>query len=191
MQQGGKCKFINCDSERETYLEFEQWLCTCNRDGCRWKIDGWAFEPIDFIDPVTQCAGLQGARGGHDKSWAWVDGRRSFSTLASEVTDWDLHDICYDPTVSSGAYFHAETYSLDEIAGARTYGRVVELDDGILACQFSKGSNILENRLIYVQLATKPGAMTWASSERFYMYRISQAGFHNGCFLIDLYVILL
>ena len=191
MQQNGKCKLINCDSESTRMMDLDQWVCNCKSNGdCRWKING-SIQSLDFKDPVAECSGLQGGRGGHEKSWAWVDGRRSLSTLASEVTDWDLHDICYDPTVSSGAYFHAETYSLDEIAGARTYGRVVELDDGILACQFSKGSNILENRLIYVQLATKPGAMTWASSERFYMYRISQAGFHNGCFLIGLYVILL
>ena len=179
MQQNGKCKFINCDSESTRMMDFDQWVCNCKSNGeCRWKING-SIQSLDFKDPVAECSGLQGGRGGHDKSWAWVDGRRSLSTLASEVTDWDLHDICYDPTVNSGVYYHAETWSLDEIAGARTYGRVVELNDGLLACQFSKGSHIIDNRLIYVQLATKPGSMTWASSERFYMYRISQDGFHN------------
>ena len=165
-------------------MDFDQWVCNCNGNGCRWKING-SIQSIDFVDPVTQCAGLQGGRGGHDKSWAWVDGRRSLSTLASEVTDWDLHNICYDPTVASGVYTQADNFSLDEIAGARTYGNVVELDDGTLVCQFSKGSSVIENRTIYVQLATKPGSMTWASSERFYMYRISQASFHNAIFFTN------
>ena len=84
-------------------MDFDQWVCNCNGNGCRWKING-SIQSIDFVDPVTQCAGLQGVRGGHDKSWAWVDGRRSLSTLASEVTHWDLHNICYDPTVASGVY---------------------------------------------------------------------------------------